>query len=300
VLDTLRCVGGFSWFEDDVIDGPAQRLPRQEPSPMGGHGAGDDTPALDQAQGARRAAWEALGEVDADVLAPAVNPAVLAGPEWPALRQSFLRVRAPDSVVLASDGLSDPHRDPALAKPRLSGLGLEVFLETGDVALGDAELSAVLSTWAFHLVYEMAQNAAYLTDLADRIDRLGIVSMELPDLPIGGGWSTADNSVGVLLGVPSPDIGQHIETGSGTARLVPVTLLRPVELSHVVAGGRTGRGRRAALHDRPSPPLRPVPTVRRLTRRAGAASWCTTPLGRCRQLLCPLSSRAMLRRWPRR
>lgn len=54
-------------------------------------------------------------------------------------------------------------------------------------------------------------------------------------------WSTADNSVGVLLGVPSPEIGQHVETGCGTARLVPVTLLRPVELSHVVAGGAAAR-----------------------------------------------------------
>lgn len=54
-------------------------------------------------------------------------------------------------------------------------------------------------------------------------------------------WSTADNSVGVLLGVPSPEIGQHVETGCGTARLVPVTLLRPVELSHVVAGGTAAR-----------------------------------------------------------
>jgi hypothetical protein len=231
-------VGGFSWFDDDVTDGPAPFRPGDGPR-AGGVDRVD--PAVEAAAAARAAAWAQLGDVDADVLGHVLNPAFLGGPEWPALRQAFVRVRRPGSAVLASDGLSDPHREPELVEPGLSGLGVEVFLETTDPALLGEGIGSVADTWAFRLLYEMAQNVAFMGDLAERIDRLGQVSMAIPDFAVGGGWDTEDGSVGVLLGVPADGIPESVDTGAGTARLVAVTLLRPAELDHVVSGRAAGR-----------------------------------------------------------
>ncbi|MEG1052532.1 MAG: hypothetical protein RSF79_10870, partial [Janthinobacterium sp.] len=60
---------------------------------------------------ARDAFYGTLGTVDADVLAPLVNPAFMGGPRWPSLRQAWRVIRRPDSIVIASDGLSDPFED---------------------------------------------------------------------------------------------------------------------------------------------------------------------------------------------
>ncbi len=59
---------------------------------------------------ARGACWQTVGQVDSDVLAHLINPAFVGAPRWPALRQAFTVVRRPETqtVVLASDGLSDP------------------------------------------------------------------------------------------------------------------------------------------------------------------------------------------------
>ena len=46
-----------------------------------------------------------------------VNPALLGGPKWPALRQAFRVVkRSNGNVIMASDGLSDPFDDMSLGE----------------------------------------------------------------------------------------------------------------------------------------------------------------------------------------
>ncbi len=41
------------------------------------------------------------------MLAPMINPAFMGQPAWPDLRQAFIRVVTADSVIFATDGLSD-------------------------------------------------------------------------------------------------------------------------------------------------------------------------------------------------
>ena len=60
---------------------------------------------------ARDAFYASLGAMDADVLAPLVNPAFMGGPRWPSLRQAWRVIRRADSIIIASDGLSDPFED---------------------------------------------------------------------------------------------------------------------------------------------------------------------------------------------
>jgi len=233
-------VADFSWFDDEVTDAPAASAPRGG-APVPASTTLVEPGAVDEAVAARQALWSRLGDLDDDVLGPALNPAFLGGPEWPAGRQAFLRVRRPRSVLLASDGLSDPHLEPELVEPGLSGFGVEVFLETADAAVSGEGIGSVVGTWAFHLLYEMAQNVAYLGDVAERLDGLGIVSMELQDFSVGHGWDTEDGSVGVLLGVPAEGLPEGLEIGVDVARLVAVTLLRPAELDHVASGRAEAR-----------------------------------------------------------
>jgi hypothetical protein len=246
-------VGEFSWFDKDPTGDPAPRrgVPVLKADVVDGpfgdvfdealDGAFTADRGVDAAVAARQAIWSGLGDVDADMLGPAIDPAFLGAPEWPAERQAFLRVRRSGSVLLASDGLSDPHLEPELVEPGLSGFGLEVFIEASDPALAGDGIESVVGTWAFHLLYEMAQNAASMGDLAERLDALEIVSMELQDFSIGTGWDTADGSVAVLLGVPADGLPAAVETGAGRAQLVAVTLLRPRELDYVASGRAEAR-----------------------------------------------------------
>jgi len=57
---------------------------------------------------ARDAFYASLGSMDSDVLTPLINPAFSGGPRWPSLRQAWRVIRKPDSIIIASDGLSDP------------------------------------------------------------------------------------------------------------------------------------------------------------------------------------------------
>ena len=70
---------------------------------------------LEKSAAARKDTWQELGTVEPLVLNDSANPALLGGPKWPALRQAFRVVRRrTGSVILSSDGLSDPFDDITL------------------------------------------------------------------------------------------------------------------------------------------------------------------------------------------
>ena len=77
---------------------------------------------------ARDACYASLGAMDADVLAPLLNPAFMGGPRWPSLRQGWRVIRRADTIIIASNGLSDPFEyDDDVFVPR--GHLLEVCIE---------------------------------------------------------------------------------------------------------------------------------------------------------------------------
>ena len=72
---------------------------------------------LDRTAAARKETWQELGTSEPLVLNDTVNPALMGGPKWPALRQAFRVVRRrTGGVILASDGLSDPFDDITLGQ----------------------------------------------------------------------------------------------------------------------------------------------------------------------------------------
>ena len=73
---------------------------------------------LEASARAREECWQQIGTLEPLVLSHLVNPALIGGPRWPAMRQAFRVVRRPNgNVIIASDGLSDPFDDISLGEP---------------------------------------------------------------------------------------------------------------------------------------------------------------------------------------
>ena len=74
---------------------------------------------LDRTAAARKDTWQEIGTQEPLVLNDTVNPALMGGPKWPALRQAFRIIRRrTGNIILASDGLSDPFDDITLGWSR--------------------------------------------------------------------------------------------------------------------------------------------------------------------------------------
>lgn len=179
-----------------------------------------------------------LGQVDPDVLAPAVNPAFMGGPMWPNLRQAWRVVRRGTHTLIVSDGLSDPFSDEP--EPNV-GFGIEVLVETSDPLPGPPQTS-----WLFSVAYDMAQQCADDGGFRDRLDRHGLLSFELPASEGLEPLATPDGFIGVLLGLAAPELQTAFELPAGTVKLMTAKLLWPSELEHVIAHGRQGREELAA------------------------------------------------------
>ena len=112
----------------------------------------------DASHKARQACWSIVGQVDSDVLSHIINPTFMGGPRWPALRQAFAVIRRPETqtVVLASDGLSDPF-DGTCTKTLLARanccLCLPCFVDTHCRKVKWSTTSEVIQSWPSRLAY---------------------------------------------------------------------------------------------------------------------------------------------------
>ena len=87
--------------------GAKARRPPQPPPPP----AVDEL--LEQSSAARERVWRSLGSLEPFALGQSPgSSSLMAGPKWPAVRQSFRVVHRPNgNVMIVSDGLSDPFDD---------------------------------------------------------------------------------------------------------------------------------------------------------------------------------------------
>ena len=72
------------------------------------------------------------------------------------------------------------------------------------------------------------------------MDRLGVISLELPQSEHLGDVATPSGAAGVLLGV-APDFPHEFDMPGGDVRVVTARLLWPSELDYVVAERAEGR-----------------------------------------------------------
>ncbi|RNJ63661.1 MAG: Suppressor of fused protein (SUFU) [Porphyrobacter sp. IPPAS B-1204] len=233
-------LGAFSAWVASLVR-PAKALADDSPAP--GMIAIDD-PRYDRFFAARTQVWESLGSVDDDVIAYIISPEFNGGPAWPTTRQAYRVVRPEGSLIIASDGLSDLFVDTNSPEP---GFGCEVYLESPDLA--DADFDAVRRSWQFSLIESFAQNVAHFGGINERLERLGVISMELPaPLAMPQRWVTDRGTVGALINIMVPDRPTQCALEEGmNIRLVALTALLPDETEHVIAGRAAARAEVAGL-----------------------------------------------------
>ena len=189
---------------------------------------------------ARDAFYATLGEVDADVLAPLVNPAIMGGPRWPSLRQAWRVIRRADSILIASDGLSDPFEDDDdVFVPR--GHLLEVCIEA---PLSAFDGGAVQASWLFDVIYQVSQNVADHGSIDLLVQRHGSVSMALEVQDAPKGLEDENGQVGVLLAQGTATIPPSLATPYGAVMLLTATVLQPAEMAHIGEAADKAQSRR--------------------------------------------------------
>lgn len=195
--------------------------------------------------------WQSVGTVEKDVLAYLISPSLTGGPYWPSTRQAYRVVRRDHSIVLATDGLSDPFDD---AEGLGNGFEMELFLETADIpenargTLGDVD--PLRHSWAFELLEHVAKTVANAGGITQQLESHGVLSLELPGFSqshlmsdqLPQMFATADDAAGVLLGGPAPDFPTRLDDMAlSPVHLVPVVLITAAELEYVRTGGRAAR-----------------------------------------------------------
>jgi hypothetical protein len=189
--------------------------------------------------------WSQWGRLDDDVLTHLINPAFMGGPRWPGLRQAY-RVARRDAgeVLLASDGLSDPF-DADAGPQDVNGCGLELFATTSD------PIDQLPGSWLWDIVWQMSNFAAKHGGIRDLLDEMGTLSTELYDVkipePHAASFVNASGRVGVMLGLPDPQIPASVAGPLSSIRLVDIKLLTRSELELAADQGDAGRARLEAL-----------------------------------------------------
>lgn len=177
---------------------------------------------------ARNAYWDDIGTSDADVITYVVNPMFQGAPAWPNVRQAYRIVRTADTLIIASEGLSDPYPDEDKNAERC-GFGMEVFIEVP--GLQSVSPQRIRESWVFAALEMFAQNVANFGGIIPHLESQGILSMELPLRRAPKGWMKENGGLGALIGVPiSSRLTEIKGVDPKPLRIVPLTLLRPDEV----------------------------------------------------------------------
>lgn len=206
--------------------------------------------AFEQSWQKRDAFWAGVGSVEKDVLGHLISPGLMGGPQWPTTRQAYKVVRRAHSIVIATDGLSDPFEDGRKG----NGFGMELFVETADILPAHAgrpgDISRLSESWAFELVSHVAGTVARVGGISAQLDQYGVLSMELPGVSqshaigkqVPARYVTADDSLGVLIGMPVEGFSAAVEgMPLSPVRMVPVTIITAAELEALRTGGADAR-----------------------------------------------------------
>lgn len=195
--------------------------------------------------------WNTVGTSERDVITYLISPGLSGGPFWPSTRQAYRVVRRENTIVLATEGLSDPFDD---TEGMGNGFEMELFVETADIpdhARGPVgEVDPFKNSWAFELIENVAKTVADAGGITHQLEQYGVLSLELPGVSqsrcIGEQlpelFVTEDDCAGILLGGPAPDFPVLLEDMPlSPVTLVPVVLITASELEYVRAGGRAAR-----------------------------------------------------------
>ena len=178
--------------------------------------------------------WGKIGTTDSELISYLVNPVFQGAPRWPNARQSYRVVRTDNSVVIATDGLSDPGLSSTV-----NGFGLECYIETSDLVGKDSE--AISSSWAFSLLEAFAQNIAKWEGVGPclkKSDEVSCIELACNDgLP--DSWLTERKTAPLIVNMATLGRSRQLEMPLSEIWVVPVTLIRPSEFEKICDQGQT-------------------------------------------------------------
>lgn len=202
---------------------------------------GADLDAQAQTKQARNAFWAKWGSCEKQLIGYDTNPQALGAPAWPNTRQNFRVVRTEGSLIIASEGLSDPF-GPFSDGGTTNGFGMEVFIDV--VGWQEMPLCDVKSTWAFLAIEHVARVTAKARGLREKLEENRMLSVDLPYAAIPREWGDLDEPMmpGGLFGLPLPPRMDVIAgTPLSSVRAVPLTMITPEELESCLIGGAEER-----------------------------------------------------------
>lgn len=203
----------------------------------------------------RQRFWRRMGALDADALD--IDPAITAhgGREWPTMRRRLMAIRRASTLIVTTDGLSDP-----FTYARGDGIGyrMEMFVEVltplPSLVPDPCVQDDLARSWIAEVLVSAAGSAIAADGIRDDIAQFGLVTSEVPDAL--SHWSAAqlpqrffhaDGSLGLVFGVPARTLPPEItDPRHPPVTLVSVGLLTAAELD---AARRRDRGFRRALRE---------------------------------------------------
>lgn len=188
---------------------------------------------LEEVAAAREGVLSQLGDLDADVYAPLMNPTFMGGPQWPSLRQAWRVVRRKNSTIIVSDGLSDPFEEEKIPL----GFKVEVCAEASEL------FDEVHHSWLFSLVYQVSQLVAHHGNVYGLLENYKSLSTVVHVEGIPEQFESDDGRVGVILGFPAPDLPYEFKLNDGNVRLLVIKLLWPSELKFIEGASDLEAGR---------------------------------------------------------
>jgi len=172
--------------------------------------------------------WLSVGQLDSDVLAPAINPAFMSNlPKWPSLDYAFKVTHLPNGgSIISTAGLSSSFDDRHPLKSRVSnpasGFGLELYLMSDE----DVTVAEGANSWQLSVLLQLSYNCAYSGDFAQKLEQYGVLSMDVYDTKVNKELHTGE-TICVLMGAQSKTVPSTVKTARGNVRLVSVMLVRP-------------------------------------------------------------------------
>lgn len=201
----------------------------------------------------RQRFWRRMGDLDAQPVD--LHPALRydSDRDWPTRRRRLQVVRRERTLILATDGLSDPVLS---ATGDAVGYGMEMFIETASPLPSRVQTPSpnayLARSWAAEVLVFATVVEINGGGILDRIAEFGLVTSEAPN--VAGRWTAAqlpprflhaDGSLGLVFGVPALSVPQQItDTRHAPVTLVSVGLLTAAELD---AARRNKRGFARAL-----------------------------------------------------
>jgi len=199
-FNCFKCCGGADNDTNDHVLEPLNLMPSHRLHASVEH-------LVEQSRKARHVAFSSIGRVQDFCIEEDPLDLSQSSSKWPYLTERFQvihRLRE-DTIVLVSDGLSDPFDDLA-EDANVNGYGIEFFIETPTSEIG-VSAHEIKSSWQYQLLFTVCSMAAGHGGIRHMIDYMDILSTEaegvadaIPDAYRSEHVNSEDR-VGALLGL---------------------------------------------------------------------------------------------------